>query len=816
MGNNISKASDAALARVTFKLQKAGIRFSYKDHLAIDLLHEDGTMAQHILSMQLSEEDLAQLPSLIEKMILSQPKAEDNSAEEFMLQYRERLAAQAVGSKRLSTLHILRDIVADTSTATSHLLSQYGITAQSLDNAIDEMTDFEPVAIPRTPFRQQHIAEATPDVRRSEVRMIDRFGCDLTRLAREGGIDPVVGRDKEIERVIQILLRRKKNNPLLIGEAGVGKSAIVEGLALRIAAGNVPHALLNRRLFSLDIAAVVAGTKYRGEFEERMQQLLDELQHCGDTIVFIDEIHTISGAGSTQGALDTANILKPALARGQMQTIGATTLDECRQYIESDAALERRFQKLTIHPTSPAATLDILHRIAPKYEQHHNVRYTDEALKACVELSQRYITSRHFPDKAIDLMDEAGAQSQHPADKPERIRNTEQRLQLADEEHKQAIEALAYDKAVTARLKSIALSARLSEEISTWQRERMSNPTTVDRADVERVVTSITGIPAERLSHNEAERLKGLSEHLRRRVVGQDEAIERLARSLRCSRAGLRDDNRPIGVYLFTGPTGVGKTLLAKELSTWINESQRALIRIDMSEYAERHNVARLIGSPPGYIGYGEGGQLTEAVRRQPYAVILFDEVEKAHPDVMNALLQLFDEGYMTDGAGRKVDFRNTIIILTSNVGSRKAAERSVTIGFGTPSKIAGSESQPREEYRKAIEQNFAPELLNRIDDIVCFRSLEIDDIEQIVDLELERLLSRTLRQGCTIEITPAAKRHIASLGHESQYGVRSLKRTIADHIEEPLSAMIIEGEIRSGAKIIVDRLDEQINLRVA
>ena len=578
-----------------------------------------------------------------------------------------------------------------------------------------------------------------------------------------------------------------------------------------MATGRVPHTIRNKRLFSLDITTLVAGTKYRGEFEERMQQLLDELHNADDTIIFIDEIHTIVGAGATQGSLDTANILKPALARGELQTIGATTLDEYRENIERDSALERRFQKVIIEPTSAEQTLEILQRIATHYEQHHNVRYTKEALEACVSLAERYITDRHFPDKAIDVMDEAGSRSR--TFEPEIIRNTEKQLQEVTREHYGNISTYAYEQVAPTRLKEIALKSRLSEQLSEWQH----SPKVIDVEDIERVITSITGIPAEKVSRNEAERLKSLNTYLQSRVIGQAEAVERVIRTLQRSRAGLKDANRPIGVFMFVGPTGVGKTLLAKELSQWLFDNRRGLIRIDMSEYGEKHNVSRLIGSPPGYVGYGEGGQLTEAVRRQPYAVILFDEIEKAHPNIFNTMLQIFDEGHLTDGIGRKVDFRNTVIIMTSNIGSRNITERVSQVGFNTPSKENNIALTPNVEYRKALERTFAPEFLNRIDDIVCFRSLTVEDIEQIIELEIGKILARASAMGYNVKITPEAKRRLATLGYESRYGARALRRTLLEHIEEPLSLLIINGEITSGREVTIDDNGEQgVNVQVA
>ena len=810
MENRNSNILEAILARVAFDLTKNKIHHSFKDHIALELLREDSTMAYRILAMKLENWEMYQLLSRIENIIKSQPNIEPLSIEEFLRIYKHNIQRKHPSARHISTSHILCDIVADTTTATSQVLAQYGISAHTIASVIREMNDTSEGM--QSPI-QFTITEAFSDEGSTtkSTTMLEKFGTDLTTLAHNGKIDPVIGRDKEIERVIQILSRRKKNNPILIGEAGVGKSAIVEGLALRMATGRVPHTIRNKRLFSLDITTLVAGTKYRGEFEERMQQLLDELHNADDTIIFIDEIHTIVGAGATQGSLDTANILKPALARGELQTIGATTLDEYRENIERDSALERRFQKVIIEPTSAEQTLEILLRIAPHYEQHHNVRYTKEALEACVSLAERYITDRHFPDKAIDVMDEAGSRSR--TFEPEIIRNTEKQLQEVTREHYGNISTYAYEQVAPTRLKEIALKSRLSEQLSEWQR----SPIVIDVDDIERVITSITGIPAEKVSRNEAERLKSLNTYLQSRVIGQAEAVERVTRTLQRSRAGLKDTNRPIGVFMFVGPTGVGKTLLAKELSQWLFDNRRGLIRIDMSEYGEKHNVSRLIGSPPGYVGYGEGGQLTEAVRRQPYAVILFDEIEKAHPNIFNTMLQIFDEGHLTDGTGRKVDFRNTVIIMTSNVGSRNITERLSQVGFNTPSKENNIALTPSVEYRKALEHTFAPEFLNRIDDIVCFRTLSLDDIEQIIELELEKILARASEMGYNIKITTEAKRRLAALGYESRYGARALRRTLLEHIEEPLSSLIINGELTSGREVTIDDNGEQgVSVQVA
>lgn len=746
----ISKTLEGLIARSAFNTTKAGITHSLKDFLALELLREEGSLAFQLLSARLRDWELHQVRLRIEHEIHTVKRQESrNTSDAFYRGFAEELRATSDAVRSVTTGHALLSIAGDRTTATAHVLEMYGITPQIIAEELQRFAagdDFgTEITVGKPGFKTAERSFEEPS-----GHPLAQFGADLTQLARDGKVDPVIGRDREIDRVIQILSRRKKNNPILIGEAGVGKSAIVEGLALRIARGEVPATIAGKRIFSLDVSALVAGTKFRGEFEERMQQLLDLLRRSRDTIVFIDEIHTIVGAGSTQGSLDTANILKPALARGELQTIGATTLDEYRTDIESDTALERRFQRVLVEPTTPEQTLGILRRIAPDYERHHRVRYSDEALRACVELTGRYVTGRCFPDKAIDALDEAGSRAH-------------------------------------------------------LQRDAATATVEIGEGLVRRVVSDMTGIPAERVSEDEASRLRSLRDHLARRVVGQQEAVERIARTIRRSRAGLQDENRPIGVFLFVGPTGVGKTLLAKEVSKWLFDEHRGLIRIDMSEYAEKHNVARLIGPPPGYVGYGEGGQLTEAVRRQPYAVVLLDEIEKAHPEVFNTLLQLFDEGRLTDGSGRTVDFRNTILIMTSNVGSREVARKPLRVGYATPSKGAAPDTAPDGEYRRALERVFAPEFLNRIDDIVIFRMLDAGDVVRIIDLELQGLFTRTGRLGYKIKVTEGAKRRLASMGYEARYGVRSLRRALAEQVEEPLSTLILDGKLRTGDTVVVE-----------
>ena len=817
MQPKISKTLEGIIARSAFNTTKAGMTHSFKDFLTLELLREEGALAYQLLSSRLKDWELYQVRLRIEREIITVKPQESLSPETFFRDFTEELLATSGAVRSVSTAHALLAVIKDCTTATSRVLEMYHVTPEIVAEELQKFSvgdDFRS----EIQVHMLDFGEENKSAGKESEHLLDKFGVNLTRLAREGKIDPVVGREQEIERVVQILSRRKKNNPILIGEAGVGKSAIVEGLALRMARGEVPYTIADKTLFSLDVSSLVAGTKFRGEFEERMQQLIDDLRKAKDTIIFIDEIHTIVGAGSTQGSLDTANILKPALARGELQTIGATTLDEYRENIESDSALERRFQKVVIEPTTPEQTLQILRNIAPHYERYHKVHYTEEALQACVNLTGRYITDRYFPDKAIDVMDEAGSRAHlQSAREPEELQAMKTALCEAKRERREAIEALVYEKAASARMREIALRSKLGETSAEWKRSLENNPVEITAEHIQQVITAMTGIPAERVSSGEMARLQTLRDHLARRVVGQQEAVEKISRTIRRSRAGLKDENRPIGVFLFVGPTGVGKTLLAKEVSKWLFDEHRGLIRIDMSEYSEKHNVARLIGSPPGYVGYGEGGQLTEAVRRQPYAVVLFDEIEKAHPEVFNTMLQIFDEGHLTDGSGRRVDFRNTIIIMTSNVGSRAVIQKSVHVGYSTTSKSAVADRTPQSEYRKALEQTFAPEFLNRIDDIILFRTLEIADVERIIELELQGLLNRTKKLGYKVKITEGAKRRLAAMGYESRYGVRSLKRTLMDNVEEPLSSLIIDGKLHEGDTVVVESDKAHgVKLRVA
>ena len=666
-------------------------------------------------------------------------------------------------------------------------------------------TDDEDADSPEKPPSGQSGQGGAGQQKSSDTPVLDNFGTDITRAAIENRLDPVVGREKEIERIAQILSRRKKNNPVLIGEPGVGKSAIVEGLAIRIIQKKVSRTLFDKRVISLDMASIVAGTKYRGQFEERIKAILNELSKNPNVILFIDEIHTIIGAGGTTGSLDAANMLKPALARGEIQCIGATTLDEYRKSIEKDGALERRFQKVMVDPTSPEETLQILKNIKERYEEHHNVKYTDDALDACVKLTNRYITDRNFPDKAIDALDEAGARV-HISNIviPKAIEQMEADLKEVEQLKNDAVKAQKYELAASYRDKQRQLLLALDAEEERWQKELKEKPEMVDEEKVAEVVAMISGVPVQRIAQAEGQRLVEMKEVLKSKVIGQDEAIGKVVKAIQRNRVGLKDPNKPIGTFMFLGPTGVGKTLLAKKLAEYLFDSSENLIRIDMSEYMEKFNVSRLVGAPPGYVGYEEGGQLTEKVRRRPYSVVLLDEIEKAHADVYNILLQILDEGHVTDSLGRKIDFRNTIIIMTSNIGTRELKDFSRGIGFSTNSNVNNSDYS-RNVIQKALNKAFAPEFLNRVDDIVMFNQLSRESINEIIDLELKGLYKRIGELGYEVILSEEAKNFIADKGYDIQFGARPLKRAIQKYIEDEMAEMILLSGLKGGQTILVD-----------
>jgi ATP-dependent Clp protease ATP-binding subunit ClpC len=645
---------------------------------------------------------------------------------------------------------------------------------------------------------------------KSKTPVLDNFGRDITRAAEENRLDPIVGRDKEMERIAQILSRRKKNNPILIGEPGVGKSAIAEGLALKIIRRQVPRSLFNKRIVSLDLGSLVAGTKYRGQFEERMKAVLNELEKNPDVILFIDEIHTLVGAGNASGSLDASNMFKPALARGEIQCIGATTLDEYRQYIEKDGALERRFQKVMVDPTSPEETIEILENIKEKYEDHHLVQYTPEAITACVNLTLRYITDRYLPDKAIDALDEAGARVHMKNIKvPGEIITIENSIEDIRQRKTAAINSQKFEEAANYRDTERKLSLELEKAKKRWEDDSRIHREQVTEENVSEVVSMMTGIPIQRVAQNESERLVNMEEELGDSVIGQQDAIRKVAKAIRRNRAGLKDPNKPIGNFIFLGPTGVGKTHMAKVLAKYLFESEDALIRIDMSEYMEKFAVSRLVGAPPGYVGYEEGGQLTEKVRRKPYSIVLLDEIEKAHPDVFHLLLQVLDDGVLTDSLGRKVDFKNTIIIMTSNIGSRQLKDFGQGVGFATAAKNSQQNEYARSVIENALKKTFSPEFINRIDDIVIFENLEREDIHKIIDIEMRRLYDRVRMLNYEILVSDGAKDFIADKGWDPQFGARPLKRAIQKYIEDNLAEEIIRANLNQGDTILIDHNPE-------
>ena len=652
---------------------------------------------------------------------------------------------------------------------------------------------------------------------KSRTPVLDNFGRDLTKMAEDDKLDPIIGREKEIERVAQILSRRKKNNPILIGEPGVGKTAIAEGLALRIVQKKVSRVLFNKRVVTLDLASLVAGTKYRGQFEERMKAVMSELEKSPSVILFIDELHTIVGAGGASGSLDASNMFKPALSRGEIQCIGATTLDEYRQYIEKDGALARRFQMVMVDATTPEETLQILNNIKEKYEDHHNVIYTPEALAACVNLSDRYISDRFLPDKAIDILDEAGARVHiNNIHVPDEILKLEEEVEKIKIEKNRVVKSQKYEEAAQLRDREKKLIEQLDIAKAKWEEESKTKRYTVEEENVAEVIAMMTGIPAQRIAQNEGAKLLNMGEDLRGRVVGQDSAIKKLTKAIQRTRVGLKDPKKPIGSFIFLGPTGVGKTELAKMLASYLFDKDDALIRIDMSEYMEKFSVSRLVGAPPGYVGYEEGGQLTEKVRRKPYSVILLDEIEKAHPDVFNILLQVLDDGVLTDGLGRRVDFRNTIIIMTSNIGVRDLKDFGAGIGFSTKAKEENVDEVMKSTIQNALKKAFSPEFLNRLDDVVVFNSLTKEDIHKIIDISLDKLFNRITDLGYKIELSEKAKDFLAEKGYDRQYGARPLNRAIQKYLEDAIAEEILKGELSGGDVIYADYSGEGEELSIS
>jgi len=726
------------------------------------------------------------------------------------------LEAKIFKSQLIGTEHLLLSILRDEDNIATQILEKFDVNYDVVKELLEYQTE-NPMASSDTDDPDEDSSKIfgggssgsgkeKKGSEKSRTPVLDNFGRDLTKLAEENKMDPIVGREKEIERVAQILSRRKKNNPILIGEPGVGKTAIAEGLALRIVQKKVSRVLFGKRVVTLDLASLVAGTKYRGQFEERMKAVMNELEKSPEVILFIDELHTIVGAGGASGSLDASNMFKPALARGEIQCIGATTLDEYRQYIEKDGALARRFQMVMVDATTPEETIQILENIKEKYEEHHHVNYTPEAIDACVKLSDRYISDRYLPDKAIDVLDEAGARVHiNNIHVPDNIIKLEAAIEDVKDEKNKVVKSQKYEEAARLRDKEKKLIEQLDQAKAEWEEETKSKRYTVDEENVADVIAMMTGIPMKRIAQSESKKLLNMSEELSDKVVGQDEAIKKLTKAIQRTRVGLKDPKKPIGSFIFLGPTGVGKTELAKVLSTYLFDKEDSLVRIDMSEYMEKFSVSRLVGAPPGYVGYEEGGQLTEKVRRKPYSVVLLDEIEKAHPDVFNLLLQVLDDGILTDGLGRRVDFRNTIIIMTSNIGVRDLKDFGAGIGFATSSRQQSEDEIMKSTIQSALKKAFSPEFLNRLDDVIVFNALQREDIHKIIDLTLDKLFKRIQDLGYKVELTAKAKDFLSEKGYDPQYGARPLNRAIQKYLEDAVAEEILKGDLADGSTIVAD-----------
>ncbi len=783
------------------------------EHILYGLVKEGSGVASQVLNLQ--EVTSEKVAEAIEVLIGRGDPIEDETTIGFTPRSKRVIEnafieARKLGSEFIGTEHLLIGIMREGDSVAVRIMMDLNVNPQKLYNEILKVVNEEESA---SGSEKSNTSKGRGSY--NQTPTLNQFGGDLTKRAREGKLDPVIGRKKEIERVIEILSRRTKNNPCLIGEPGVGKTAVVEGLAEKIVAEDVPQMLKNKRVVSLDIASMVAGAKYRGDFEERIKKCLEEVKKAGDVILFIDEVHTIVGAGSAEGAVDAANILKPLLARGEVQVIGATTLNEYRKYIEKDSALERRFSPVTVGEPSQEETVEILKGIRDKYEAHHNVKITDEAIKASVELSTRYINDRFLPDKAIDLIDEAASKvKMRTYTEPDSLKKLSDKIAQLDKEKEDAIRSQDFEKAASIRDKEKAAKEKLAKEKEKWESKNTKSITTLTEEDIAEVVSSWTGVPVQKLTQSENEKLKNLEETLHKRVIGQNEAVEAVAKAIRRGRVGLKDPNRPIGSFLFLGPTGVGKTELSKALAESLFGNENAMIRIDMSEYMEPHSVAKLIGSPPGYVGFDEGGQLTEKIRRKPYSVILFDEIEKAHPDVMNMLLQILDDGRLTDSQGRMVNFKNTVVIMTSNIGARLITDKN-TLGFT----IANNQKEETQKEYEAIKKDvmgelkkeFRPEFINRIDEIIVFHKLNEEDIKQIIDIMLSQVTKRLQEQNMELTIDNSVKELIAKKGIDVNYGARPLKRAIQNLLEDKIAEAILDGKMKSHQKAVAKVENEEI-----
>ncbi len=826
MDSNFSPKVKEIISYSREEALRLGNDFIGTEHLLLGLIREGEGMAIRVL--QTMQIDIYGLRKELETAIRdknNKPLANINSLP--LTKQAEKviritvLEAKALKSMTVETEHLMLSILKNKENVATQILHQYEVDYERFKNELSILQGDRPVSDygndpgseefeeedERRQFQQRRPAGNT----KSKTPVLDNFGRDITKMAELGNLDPIVGREQEIERVSQILSRRKKNNPILIGEPGVGKTAIVEGLALRIVQRKVSRVLFDKRVISLDLAALVAGTKYRGQFEERMKAIMNELEKNRDVILFIDEIHTIVGAGGASGSLDASNIFKPALARGDLQCIGASTLDEYRMYIEKDGALDRRFQKVMVEPPSVEETITILNNIRPKYEDFHNVTYDQESIEACVKLSDRYMTDRLLPDKAIDVLDEVGARVHlKNINVPQNILDLEKKIEDIKQEKNKVVKSQRFEEAAALRDKEKRLGEELESAKLAWEEEAKNKRYPIHEEHIAEVVSMMTGIPVMRMVEAESAKLRRMGEDLKGAVVGQDEAILKVVKSIQRNRVGLKDPRKPIGSFIFLGPTGVGKTELARSLARYMFDSEDALVRIDMSEYMEKFSLSRLIGAPPGYVGYEEGGQLTEKIRRKPYSVVLLDEIEKAHPDIFNILLQVLDDGQLTDGLGRKVDFKNTLIIMTSNIGARQLKDFGEGVGFATSAKVGSSEEAARGVIERALKRTFSPEFLNRIDDVVIFNSLEQQHINEIIDIIMKSVLKRLNALGFALTLTEKAKLFIAEKGYDQQFGARPLHRAIQKYLEDPLAEEILNQQIKEGDHVTADYNDDE------
>ncbi|WP_236977890.1 ATP-dependent Clp protease ATP-binding subunit [Membranihabitans maritimus] len=813
------------LSKSKEEAKKLGQGFVGTEHILLGIVRDEDSLATKVFESL--DVDLEELTDYLEKYssnsqakILPDGDIPFDKHAEKILKF-SVLEAKVFKNQEISPELIVLSILKHQENRASKILKQFDIDYDTYKNELYYLINEDQVDIDiysQSASDESSFEDESSSARgfqkrsgqKSTTPVLDNFGRDITKLAEEDKLDPIIGREQEIERVSQILSRRKKNNPILIGEPGVGKTAIVEGLALRIQQKKVSRTLFDKRIVMLDLAALVAGTKYRGQFEERMKAIMNELEKNKDVILFIDEIHTIVGAGGATGSLDASNIFKPALARGELQCIGASTLDEYRQYIEKDGALDRRFQKVLVNPPSGEETINILKNIAPKYEEFHNVEYDEEAINACVHLSERYITDRFLPDKAIDVMDEVGARV-HLKNifVPKHIEEMEAKIEEIKEMKNQAVKNQQYENAAELRDQESKMIKQLEDARINWEEESKTKKYPVDEKDIAEVVSMMTSIPLNKVAQSESKKLIGMNEDLQKMIIGQDNAIDKVTKAIQRNRVGLKDPSKPIGTFIFLGPTGVGKTELAKALARYMFDSEDSLIRIDMSEYMEKFSISRLIGAPPGYVGYEEGGQLTEKVRRKPYSVILLDEIEKAHPDVYNILLQVLDDGQLTDGLGRKIDFKNTLIIMTSNIGVRQLKDFGMGVGFATKSRVDSSKEHSKSVIQNALKRTFSPEFLNRIDDLVIFNSLEKEHIFKIIDITLNDLYNRLSQMKYSIELTSRAKDFVANKGYDPQFGARPLQRAIQKYIEDPLAEFILNENPEEGSVFEMDFNDE-------